>query len=64
MLIVGDDVDAAVRLEFERLCLDWNLARAAQAKRSDGAAAARVERYEQRIDALLDTWNEGRASGN
>ena len=59
MLIVGDDVDAAVRLEFERLCMDWTLARAAQRKRRDEAAAARVEKYRQRIDALLDMWNEG-----
>ena len=64
MLIVGDDVDAAVRLEFQRLCLDWTLARAAQVKRRDNAAAARVERYGQRIDALLDMWNAERVSGS
>jgi hypothetical protein len=59
---VADDLSATIHLEFDLACCDLVEAGRAVAARDDPAARAHLRACWERVDAVLDMWNDA-ASG-
>jgi hypothetical protein len=55
---VADDLSATIHLEFDLACCDLVAAERAVAARDDPDARARLRACWDRLDAVLDMWNE------
>ena len=55
---VADDLSATIHLEFDLACCDLVAAERAVEARDDPDARAHVRACWDRLDAVLDMWNE------
>ncbi len=58
MNLVADSVVDTIRIEFQLACTELRDARRAQVAQDSPASRARVEQAQDRVDAVLDMWNE------
>jgi hypothetical protein len=55
---VADDLSAAIHREFDLACCDLVEAERAVAARDDAASRAHLRACWERVDAVLDMWND------
>jgi hypothetical protein len=61
MTPVADDLSETIHLEFDLACCDLVAAERAVAARDDAEARAHVRLCWERLDAVLDMWNDAAA---
>lgn len=63
MNLVTDSFSDSIRLDFQMACLELARAERAERARSTPATQAWVQQCRDRVDAILDMWNESEGVG-
>ncbi|HEX2072353.1 MAG TPA: hypothetical protein VHF92_01095 [Geodermatophilus sp.] len=58
MNLVADSVVDTIRIEFLQACTELAEARRARRAQDSPATRSRVQQAQDRVDAVLDMWNE------